>query len=142
LTVQQIGIWKDSISLWSNVIEKEPERFSTAYLNRGAAFERIGQRERAVQDYDKAIELNAFDFQAYDNRGVALENMGQLGKAIQDFDRAIALKHDDSQMFVARGLVYLKVGQVERGVADLKRACDLGDDFGCKAMQYSVKNGP
>ena len=139
LTVQQIGIWKDSLSLWSYVIEKEPEKFSTAYLNRGAAFERIGQRERAVQDYDKAIELNAFDFQAYFNRGVALENMGQLGKAIEDFDRAIALNQNDSQMLVARGLVYLKVGQVERGVADLKRACYLGDDFGCKAMQYSVK---
>ena len=139
LTVQQIGIWKDSIRLWSYVIEKEPERFSTAYLNRGAAFEKIGQRERAIQDYDKAIELNALDFQAYFNRGVALENMGQLGKAIQDFDRAIALKHDDSQMLVARGLAYLNVGQIERGVADLQRACDLGDDFGCKAMQFPVK---
>jgi hypothetical protein len=39
LTFKQIGIWKNSIDLWTYVIEKEPEH-AMAYNNRGEAFEK------------------------------------------------------------------------------------------------------
>ncbi len=34
------------------------------------------------------------------------------------------------------------IGKVELAAADLKKACELGDEFGCNALQYIIKNGP
>lgn len=174
LTFKQIGIWKNSISLWSYVIDKRTD-FSIAYNNRGNAFAKMGSFDKAISDYDKAIALNrsyydaynnrgvAFakmdqidkaitefskaialdpsNYRAYGNRGLAFDNMGESDKAIADFDKALALNQNDANSFANRGLVHLKIHQVGLAISDFKKACDLGNNFGCNALGYPVKNG-
>ncbi|HAM52735.1 MAG TPA: hypothetical protein DCP92_19325 [Nitrospiraceae bacterium] len=174
LTFKQIGIWKDSISLWSYVIDKRTD-FSIAYNNRGNAFAKMGSFDKAIADYDeaialnrsyydaynnrgvafakldqiekaiaefdKAIALNPSDYRAYGNRGLAFDSMGEFDKAIADFDKAIALNQNDANSLVNRGLVHLKVRQVGLAISDFRKACDLGNNFGCNALGYPVKNG-
>jgi len=77
---------------------------------------------------------------AYYNRAKAYASLGRYNDAIEDYSKVIALNYQEySQVYVDRGLTYVKVGQVEAAAADLKKACDLGDDFGCKALQYFIK---
>jgi len=87
LTVGQIGIWKDDITLWSYVIEKEPESVPQAYYNRGLDFGNMGRFDKAIGDYDKAISLNPSYTEAYYNRGLVYSNMGRFDKAISDFQK-------------------------------------------------------
>ena len=91
LTVKQIGVWKNTIDLWSYVIEHAPMKVPFAYYNRGIAFDRAGQFNKAIEDYDKAIALFPSDFEAYNNRGMAFEKIDQLNRAIEDFGSAIAV---------------------------------------------------
>jgi len=91
LTFEQIGIWKNSITLWSYIIEKEPERVPLAYKKRGTVFYEESQFDKAIEDYTKAIALDQKDAQVFVNRGLAYLKIAQIELAIPDFRRACEL---------------------------------------------------
>jgi tetratricopeptide (TPR) repeat protein len=123
--VKQIGIWKNSISLWSYVIKKEPERVFFAYINRGPAYENLGQLDKALADYDTAISLNPSSYEVYNNRGIIFEKMGRLDKAIEDYTMSIILNLSNFDAYNNRGIVYGKMGQLDRAIADYDIAIRL-----------------
>lgn len=129
LTIRQIGVWKNSIVLWSAVIDREPERAPFAYYNRGVAFRDRGQRDRAVADYSSAIALDPTYFSAYANRGLVLMETGQLDRAIADFTSAIALNRSLYQAYNNRGLAYKKSGQLDAALRDYDAALSLKPDY-------------
>jgi regulator of sirC expression with transglutaminase-like and TPR domain len=47
----------------NQAIELDPE-YTYAFNNRGLAYAKLKQFEKAIQDYDQAIELNPKDFNA------------------------------------------------------------------------------
>jgi protein O-mannosyl-transferase len=143
LTVQQIGIWKNSITLWDFVIEKAPDRVPFAYYNRGLFFAKIGQYRKAIEDFDRAISLLPLGHsEYYNNRGVSCMNEKLFDKAIEDLDMAIALDPNNYSAHYNLGLAYylrgrsqLIVGDKEIASEDFQRACNLGNTKGCNALQ-------
>lgn len=59
------------------------------YFNRGIARERLGARQRAMNDYTEAIRLESDFAFAYHNRGVELEQQGSRAEATADFEHAL-----------------------------------------------------
>ncbi len=49
---------------------------------------------RALNDYNRAVELDTDDHDLYNDRGSSYAELGDLDKALADFDKAIALKPD------------------------------------------------
>ena len=141
LAIQQIGIWKDNIILWTYVIEKEPDRVPLAYNNRGLAFSKQGWLEKAVSDFTVAIALNPYEYRYYNNRGEAFGKKGLYSRAIKDYEHALALNQNDAKVFVNRGLSYFSIGEDGSALSDFIRACELGDSFGCTMRQYIERNG-
>ncbi len=88
LTFKQIGIWKDSMTLWSYVITKEPVSVPIAYYNRGIIFSKMGSFHQAVEDFNNAIALRHSFADAYYNRGMVFYLMGRFDKAMADFQKA------------------------------------------------------
>jgi hypothetical protein len=141
LTFKQIGLWQNSISLWTYVIEEEPGRVPLAYNNRGLAFSAGGQYPEAIRDFSEAIALDPYRYRPYNNRGEVLGKLGRFNEAISDYSAAIALNQNDAKVFVNRGLVYFSVGQDRLAAFDFERACELGDPFGCNLAQYIESMG-
>ena len=81
------GLTHESID---EVIRLDPQE-AKAYRNRGISYGRLGQHERAIQDYDEAIRLDPQDAKAYYNRGVAYQKLGQNGRGQRDINEAIRL---------------------------------------------------
>ena len=48
-----------------------------------------GDYDRAIADYNKALELDPKDATAYNNRGYAYRQKGDYDKAIADYDKAL-----------------------------------------------------
>lgn len=124
LTYHQIGIWKNSIKLWTYVVEQRPERIQLVYYNRGLAFENMGQFEKAIEDFDRAISLDPYFRDAFLNRGTAFENMGRFDSAIENLDTAIALS-PSYEAYFNRGITFEKTGQLARAIADFHDAIAL-----------------
>ena len=48
---------------------------------RGVVYAKKGDYNRAIEDYDKAIEIQPDDAQVYSNRGEALLHLNEMGKS-------------------------------------------------------------
>jgi tetratricopeptide (TPR) repeat protein len=125
LTVDQIGIWKNSIALWSHVIEKRPFEVPRAYYNRGYSLREQGEPYRAIEDFDRAIALNPVFYEAFNLRGCAFMDIGQLNKAIDDFNRAIALNAGFSDAYLNRGIAFSKIGLYENAVESVSKSLEI-----------------
>jgi Tfp pilus assembly protein PilF len=138
LTFRQITIWKNGISLWSYVIEKEPQKVPSAYINRGVMFSQMGHPDRAIADFDKAIELNpsqlgvflnpAYKEEAYMKRGSVYENMGQIKKAIADFDKTIELNPLYYDAYIRKGVLYGMAGSFDKAVEQFNKVIEIDQD--------------
>jgi len=68
----------------------DPE-YAAAYYTRGTCYARRGDNERAIADYDQAINFNHKLAAAYYSRGVALGLQGHHGRALADFEKYLDL---------------------------------------------------
>lgn len=62
---------------------------SIGYFNRGKEYYDEGRHAEAIQDFNKAIELNPKYTKAYNNRGFIYYVQGDYAQAIQDYGKAI-----------------------------------------------------
>lgn len=128
LTRKQIAVWRNTITLWSAVIEKEPRRVPIAYLNRGLAYESNGNHAQAVEDFSRAISIDPsprYTYLAYNNRGTTLSEMGRVEEGLQDLNHAISMEPASFLAYTNRGLVLGKMGLYDRAIEDFSRAIAL-----------------
>jgi tetratricopeptide (TPR) repeat protein len=128
LTVQQIRIWKDSITLWSHELEREPD-VRHAYVNRGIAFMDAGQLEKAIADYDRAISMSSSDHIALYNRGIVFAKLNLVDQAIADYSAAIASNPSYYDAYNNRGILYERLGRYDKAFADYNAAISLNPSY-------------
>lgn len=84
-----------------------------------------GEYDLAVNDYNKAIELNPQDISVYLNRGLAFYNKKNYSQATADYDKAIELNPKESMLYFNRGNSYEKMGNIPKAVEDYQKAFEL-----------------
>jgi tetratricopeptide (TPR) repeat protein len=93
---------------------------------RGLAYSHSGQHKRAIEDYNRAIELNpSAPAGFYNNRGWALNETGQPERAIGDLDRAIAMEPAYQTAYENRALAWFRLKEYGRAIADYTAAMDV-----------------
>ena len=65
-----------------------------AYTNRGNAYSKLGQHQRALQDYNDAVRLDPQSAFSHANRALSYTVLGKDIEAQNDFDRAVELGFD------------------------------------------------
>jgi tetratricopeptide (TPR) repeat protein len=129
LTVRQIGVWKDGVTLWTAVAERWGDRAPIAFSNRATAFARRGAFDRAVVDYTKAISLTPGNAGLYDNRAIAYKGLGMLDRAVEDHATAIGLRPGHAPSYVGRALAYQEMGRNDASLRDFDRAIELEPSY-------------
>jgi tetratricopeptide (TPR) repeat protein len=79
----------------------------------------------AVQDNDRAIELEPECLDAYINRGLAQHFLGNYKQAIEDDERAMAIRPEAAVPFNNRGYAHQALGRLEEAKADYLHAIEL-----------------
>src|SRR5712692_2691261 len=97
----------------------------TAFYNRGIAYFKLNQYDRAIADFDQAIELDPNSFHALSNRGTAYARTREYDRAIEDFNQAIRLNASYAITFNNRGSAYAKKGEYDRAIEDFEHAIRL-----------------
>jgi len=79
------------------------------WKERGVSFSISGEYEKAIECFDKAIELNPNLTKAYINRGNAYYYLEQYEKAIEDYNRAIELDPNLTEAYNNREIALSKL---------------------------------
>jgi tetratricopeptide (TPR) repeat protein len=128
LTYQRNKIWKNEYTLWSDCLIKSPNK---ARVNNeiGAAYAERGDYIRAIEYFNKAIQMNRNFEKMYYNRGTAYGRLGQYQKTIEDCSEAIRIKPDYINAYNNRGNAYAEIGQYQLAVEDYSKAIRLMPDY-------------
>jgi tetratricopeptide (TPR) repeat protein len=109
--------FKESLEDASKAIQ-----LARAYTDRGATKAQLDEHEDAIQDFNKAIELDPTNASAYLQRGKAYNELGRHETAIKDLDNAIRLDPYDPDSYAARAFAYSDLEQSHLAVRDLEQA--------------------
>jgi tetratricopeptide (TPR) repeat protein len=134
LTWQRCQVWRDSITLWNDVLANYSTR-ADAYNNRGVTYYMQGNIERAMPDYNKAIELDPGFVAAYYNRANAYYNHGDLIKALSDYSKVIELAPGFAEAYQKRKFIYYMNKEYDKSWEDVHKLEELGYQVGPKFIK-------
>ena len=120
ITYERCNVWKNSLSLWNDVLKKYP--VAAAFNSRGVAFGHQGEYDRAIEDFNQALQINPTFALAYNNRGLAYNAKGDPDRAIEDFSQAIKLNPRNFDTYYNRGLTYNAKGDFDHAIEDFSQA--------------------
>ncbi|MCA9403554.1 MAG: tetratricopeptide repeat protein [Candidatus Omnitrophica bacterium] len=124
LTVRRNAVWRDGITLWSDVLEKSPglirpyTHLATAYLNQG-------NYERALEIYSAAIAADPQRAESYNNRGNVYTVLKQYDLALDDYRQALVLDPTLEKTYNNVGIIYNKRKQFAEALDHYNRAIAL-----------------
>ena len=93
MTLERTRIWNNTVTLWTDVIEKN-ENVQIAWYNRGNARSDSANYKGAIEDYDHAIKILPGYYNAYINRANAKTKLNDFVGAVEDLNFVIT--HDDT----------------------------------------------
>jgi tetratricopeptide (TPR) repeat protein len=125
ITWQRNKIWQNEISLWTDVVKKNPYLVK-GYVNLGNAFGKNGDDVQAEMYYRKAIALKPNDEKAYLNLGTALKSQKRYEEALSSYSRAVALGSGNSvQLHNNLSHLYMELQQYSEAVQHAQEALKI-----------------
>jgi protein O-mannosyl-transferase len=123
-TQNRSAVWKDSLALWNDVIQKH-SHVHIAWNNRGIAKKTLGDIHGAVEDYSRAIQLKEDYAEAYNNRGNSLAELKHYDAAIIDYNKAIALENKYVKAYSNRARTYMDMKNFDAALRDYNKALGI-----------------
>ena len=128
LTYERCKIWKNSFTLWSDVIRKYPD-VPIGYISLGSAYYDSGKYNKAIDNYTTAINKDPKNPKTYVNRANAYSALNLFDKAIYDYGTALKLNSKYPKAYNDRGNVFLKIGDYEKALSDFTQALIYDPDY-------------
>ena len=114
---------EDTFKLLDDAIRRNPKD-ADAYAKRANAFRNVGRRQydRALADYDRAIDRDEKYLKAYAWCAVVRHAKGQYDLAIADLDQVVRERPNLAWPLQNRAVVWVQKGDYDRAIADLTEA--------------------
>ena len=122
------GHFPAAIQKYSLVLARNPKH-DKAYFNRGSAYVRTNDVERALSDFDRFIILDPTRAEAYYKRGNLHLHRQEFEQALGDYSRSIRIQPDMAKAYNKRGVTLFRMERYEAAVSDFTRAIVLAHDF-------------
>ncbi|CAD8198849.1 unnamed protein product [Paramecium pentaurelia] len=116
--------------------------FSYGFLNNGLVYSKQGKFNKAIKEYNKAIEESPQYAAAYHNRGNAYQSLAILEEAIKDYTIAIKINPLYNAVYFNRGLVYGKQGKFEEAIIDYTQFIQMVIEIQYNFIKLTLNNLP
>lgn len=119
---------KEALTLGKTLLKKFP---SNAIIPNvlGAIYFKLGKYEKAIFNYNKAIDLKTDYTEAIANRGVALKNLGKYQEAITSYETAIKLKPDYAEAYNNLGNIVNASENHQQAIKYYKKAIQIKPEY-------------
>ena len=128
LLLHENGMYEDAIKSFTEIISKAGENYE-AYFYRGDSYRHLNDHPHAIQDYNKAIELNSYDALSLFNRGVIYMEKLDYPNALADFDRAININPNYFDPYYQRGTIHFRRRNYDNALDDYDKAIQLNTNI-------------
>ncbi|WP_343313704.1 tetratricopeptide repeat protein [Brucella sp. BE17] len=119
----------DAAKIYDKAVEriKTPERKDwTVFYQRGIAYERLKQWEKAEPNFNKALELYPDQPQVLNYLGYSWVDRGEnLDEALLMIKRAVDLRPQDGYIVDSLGWAYYQLGRYQEAAIELEKAVKL-----------------
>ena len=99
------------------------------YIKRGNANMEKGFYNRAIDSFNRALEIDPDNSILYNCRGLAYGKKGLNKEAMENFNRAIELNPYNYEAYNNRGFFYRVTKQFDKAVADFNNAIELNSNY-------------
>lgn len=122
---------------------RKPVGYALDYLKLGNAEFDKKNYQKAIEYYDKAIELKPNYAEAWGLKGGMLDKLGRPDEALKALDKAIEIKSDDANIWGLKGGMLANLGRYEEALKVYDKAIELKPDYAIswysRACVYSLK---
>jgi protein O-mannosyl-transferase len=137
-TYERNRVWKDTVALFTDVIEKDPGIFYSYTVRGGALIKKatdnkskLDQKEyldlmkEGIEDYETSIKLQPNYYDPYFNIGKAYYYLGEFSRAVGYYTKSIELKPDFAEAYCNRAAVYFNTNNIKGTLEDCNKAISL-----------------
>jgi len=121
---RQTAYWRDSLTLWPRTLATTEGNF-TAHRTYGLALADAGCVNEAVEQFQRAVDINPRYAEAHFSLGVAEAGRGQVGKALAHYRRAVAANPNYVPARNNLGNLLVKLGREDEALEHLLAAVKL-----------------
>lgn len=138
-------------ALYYDELSTTYSRAAVALAEQGEATQSAQVAHAAIQNSNKALELNSRHLNFYKTRARVFITLAQLDpellqEAHTTLAAAIALSPTEAKLYYNRGIVEISMGQVDRGIATLEETVQMKTDYEAArfhlAQQYEAQRQP
>lgn len=105
------------------------EARGAALYNRGQAYLAQSQAEKALQDFNAALDIAPDSEALLLNRAATLRKLGRYEEAIADYDRLLAGDHQPrAALYFNRGIAFHYLDRREEAIRDMEKAHSLAPE--------------
>jgi tetratricopeptide (TPR) repeat protein len=120
-------MWRDSITLWSDVLSKNPQS-QRAHSNLGNVLVKQKRFTEAIRHYSEALRIKPDYAKAHYNLGNAMEHQGRLNEAIKHFSEAIRIKPNYTKAHNNMGIALSRQGRFDEAIEHFTETLRLKPD--------------
>lgn len=118
--------------------EKEQALTSWDYIRRGNRARSEGRQQNAMDEYQRATEVDPENAAAYVGLGLIYSDLGHLEKAVKEYNKAIELDPNYALAYNNRGVVYKELGQMEEALKNYDKATELDPNYALTYFNQGV----
>jgi tetratricopeptide (TPR) repeat protein len=108
----------------------DPDVQSRALLLKGVYYANLGDRNKAIHQYDESILRNYTFLDAFIEKGIAQYEMGKFGEALKTFEKGLTIKPSEAELYLWKGKCHQALGQRAEAMDNFRKC--LGLDGGLK----------
>jgi tetratricopeptide (TPR) repeat protein/V8-like Glu-specific endopeptidase len=124
----RLGKYDMAIADYERSIRFKPD-FASPYLNRGVTYnyreQNIDNAKLALNDFNRAVELDPKDALAYSLRGYQRIKLGDTKGGLEDLNQALRLNPNDYRIYGNRGTARSRLGDKQGAISDYNQVIAL-----------------
>jgi tetratricopeptide (TPR) repeat protein len=111
------GRTQEALADYDAAISLKPD--GALYNSRAKLYFNLQKFPEAMENYNKAIEMDSTQGEYYVNRGAVFALTNQLERSLMDFNKGLQLDPDHANGYKNRSLVYQSFGQFDKALQDV-----------------------
>jgi tetratricopeptide (TPR) repeat protein len=117
LTVRQVGVWHDSVTLWEHTLALAPDS-PIARQQLGRAYVEVDRVDDALALYERQLREHPDSARSWSDYGALLTAAGLPERALPILEKALAIDPSDAGTWYARALIRDRQGDAAGALAD------------------------